>query len=100
MNCPVCSADLAPGATNCPACHAFQSVERTPLGVFSGWVGVVSAALTAMMLALVPFILIAGASLHGFPWILPIIGIVLTVGALWYSRSTRHTIWLARKIIQ
>jgi len=100
MKCPVCSAELDPDAIRCPSCHAFQSVERTPLGVFSGWVGILSAVVTAMILTPVPFMLFGGGTLSGYPWILPITGVSLSVGALWYSRSTRHTVWLARKDTQ
>ncbi len=100
MNCPICSAELAPDAASCPVCHAFKSVERTPVGVFSGWVGVLSAVLTAMILTPVPFMAIAGTSLSGFPWILPVIGLGLSAAAFWYSSSTRHVVWLQRKSIQ
>ncbi len=100
MNCPYCSAALEPDAVSCQACHAFKSVERTPVGVFSGWVGILSAVLTAMILTPVPFMVIAGTSLSGFPWILPGFGIALSAAALLYSRSTRHAVWLQRKSIQ
>jgi hypothetical protein len=99
MNCPFCSAELAPDTFSCPACHAFQSVERTPLGVFAGWVGVLSAVLTAMVLAFIPFILFSSVSMTNFPWILPGIGIALSAAAFWYSRSTRHIVWLQRQNI-
>ncbi len=100
MNCPVCSAELASDAVSCPACHAFKSIERTPLGVFAGWVGVLAAVLTAMILAFIPFILVSSVSMHGFPWLLPAIGASLAAAAFWYSRSTRHAVWLQRKNIQ
>ncbi len=95
MKCPLCSAELEPGVTSCPACHAFQSVERTPVGVFAGWFGILSAVLTAMILTPVPFMVYAGVGLGGFPWILPGIGLVLTAAGLGYSRSTRRVVWLA-----
>ena len=95
MNCPFCSAALPAEALSCPACHAFQSVQRTPFGVLCGWLGALSAILTAMMLSFVPFLLFAGSGLHGFPWILPIIGTLMAAGFLGYSRSTRHRVWLA-----
>ncbi len=94
MKCPICSAELEPDTTRCPACHAFQSIERTPFGVFAGWFGILSAVLTAMILTPVPFMVYAGVSLGGFPWILPGIGLVLTAAGLGYSRSTRHVVWL------
>ncbi len=100
MNCPICSAELAPDAINCPKCHAFQSIERTTLGVFSGWVGILSTVLTAMILTPVPFMLFAGVSLSGFPWILPAIGLGLAAACLGYSRSTRHAVWLPHKDLQ
>lgn len=96
MKCPICGAEIDSGALSCPSCHAFQVVERTPLGVLAGWVGILASVLTAMILIPLPFFVILGGSLAGFPWVLPIIGLCLTVGSLWYSRSTKHTTWLAR----
>ncbi len=100
MKCPICSTELAPDAINCPSCHAFQTIERTPVGVFAGWAGILSAVLTAMILTPVPFMVIAGVSLAGFPWILPAIGLALCAAGLGYSRSTRHVVWLPHKDIQ
>ncbi len=97
MKCPVCSAELEPGALNCPSCHAMQVVERTPLGVLSGWLGILSAVLTGMILLALPFIVIAGFSLQGFPWALPVVGLILTAAFLGYSRNTRRLVWRARK---
>ncbi len=97
MKCPVCSAEIAPDALACPACGAFQSVERTPLGVVAGWVGILTAVLTAMVLVPLPVMLLAGGSLTGFPWVLPLIGLILAGASLGYSKSTRHTVWLAPK---
>ncbi len=74
-----------------------QIVERTPLGVVSGWLGIVSAVLTGMVLISLPVLIIAGVSLKGFPWILLIVGLVLTAGFLGYSRTTRHLVWHARR---
>lgn len=93
MQCPVCSAELQPGALSCPSCGAIQVVERTPLGVVTGWIGIVSAVLTSMMLIALPVLIIAGISLKGFPWILLITGLVLSGGFLGYSRTTRHLAW-------
>jgi len=97
MKCPICSAELEAGALACPACGAFQAVERTPLGVLTGWVGIVAGVLTAMVLVPLPVMVLAGGSLAGFPWVLPLIGLALTGASLGYSRSTRHTVWLAPK---
>lgn len=96
MKCPVCSAELEPGALSCPSCGAIQMVERTPAGVLTGWLGVVSAVLTAMVVIGVIVLLITGVSLKGFPWILLIVGFTLTGGFLGYSRKTRHLAWHAR----
>ncbi len=96
MKCPICSAEIESGALSCPTCHAFQTVERTPLGVLAAWVGILAGVLTAMMVIPLPIMLLAGGSLAGFPWVLPGIGLVLTAGSLWYSRGTRHNVWLAR----
>jgi hypothetical protein len=97
MKCPVCSAEIEEGATQCPVCQAFQTVERTPMGVLTGWLGLLSTILTAMMVIPLPIMLIAGSNLQGFPWILPAIGTVLAVGFLLHSRSTRHIVWLESK---
>ena len=97
MKCPVCSAELEPNAIRCPNCQAFESIERTPLGVLSGWLGALSTILTSMILIGLPF-LIYGHKLHGFPWILPITGVILSVVFLGYSRSTRHVVWLEHKV--
>jgi hypothetical protein len=94
MKCPICSAEIEPFALSCPFCHAFQSVERTPLGVFSGWLGALSAIFTAMMILPVPIMIIAGVSLEGFPWILPLTGLCLAIASLWHSSSTKHIVWL------
>lgn len=98
MNCPFCSTELEAGAVRCPNCQAFASVERTPMGVLTGWLGALSTILTAMILIPLPFMVIFGANMHGFPWVLPIVGTILAVGFLSYSRSTRHPVWLAHKI--
>ncbi len=97
MKCPICSAEIESAALSCPVCHAFQAVERTPLGVLAGWIGILAGVLTAMVLIPLPVMVIAGGSLAGFPWILPVIGLCITAAALAYSRSTRHTVWVARK---
>lgn len=95
MNCPVCSAQLEPDALRCQACGAMQIVERTPLGVLSGWLGILSAVFSGMIFLALPFLLIAGISLKGFPWILPLAGVVCTTGFFWYSRKTKHLVWRA-----
>jgi len=100
MKCPFCSTEIAPGALACPSCRAFQTVERTPLGVFTGWLGIIASVLTAMLLIPVPLMALAGISLQGFPWVLPIIGSSVAVGAFWHSRSTKHIVWLPHKEIR
>ena len=96
MKCPVCSAELEPGAIQCPSCGAMQRVERTPVGVVTGWLGIVSAVLTGMVVIGLIVLIVTGVSLKGFPWILVIIGGILTGGFLGYSRKTRHLAWHAR----
>ena len=96
MKCPVCSAELEPGAIQCPACGAVQRVERTPVGVVTGWLGIVSAVLTGMIVIGLIVLIVTGVSLKGFPWILVIIGGILAGGFLGYSRKTRHLAWHAR----
>ncbi len=96
MKCPFCSAELAPDALSCPTCHAFQAVERTPPGVFSAWLGILASVLSAMILRPVPLMALAGISLKGFPWILPIIGCTVAAASFWYAGTTRHLVWLPR----
>ncbi len=96
MKCPICSAEIAPDALHCASCDAFQTIERTPLGVVAGWVGALSAILTAMVLIPLPIMLFAGGDLNGFPWVLPLVGLFAAAVALWYSRTTRRPVWLAR----
>lgn len=100
MKCPICSAEIESGALVCPGCRAIQSVERTPLGVFAGWLGILSAILTAMILIPLPLMVYANVSLQGFPWVLPIAGLCIAAASLWYSSSTKHTVWLIRDIIR
>ncbi len=94
MKCPICSAEIETGALSCPTCRAFQSVERTPLGVVAGWVGILAGVLTIMLLVL-PITLLFAGSLEGFPWVLPAIGVCVTGAGLWYSHSTKHLVWIA-----
>lgn len=100
MKCPICSAEIASDALTCPTCRAIQTVERTPLGVIIGWIGIVSTVLTAMIYIPLPLMIYANISLQGFPWWLPAIGTILASGTLWYSRSTKHTVWLPRTEIK
>ena len=94
MKCPFCSAALPDNALSCSYCQAFKSVQRTPMGVLTGWLGALSAILTTMIALFIPFMLVAGISMKGFPWILPIVGTVMAIGFLGYSRTTRHFVWL------
>lgn len=100
MKCPNCSAEIESGALACPVCRSIQTVERTPLGVFSGWLGALSTILTAMMLIPMPLMIFANISLQGFPWILPIVGTFIAVVSLWHSHTTKHTVWLTREKIR
>jgi hypothetical protein len=96
MKCPICSAEIASDAYSCPSCRAILVVERTTLGVFAGWLGIVATVLTAMILIPIPLMIFGGVSLVGFPWWLPLVGTCIAAPSLWYSRSTRHTLWLPR----
>lgn len=100
MKCPVCSAEIDPDALACPSCRAIQTVERSPLGVLIGWIGIVSTVLSAMIFIPLPIMVYAHVSLHGFPWWLPAILVTLATGSLWYSKTTKHTVWLPRPEIR
>jgi len=50
-----------------------------------------------MIVAFIPFMLIFGINMKGFPWILPITGLVMAIGFLVYSRTTRHFVWLPHR---
>lgn len=94
MKCPFCSAEIPDNALSCPSCQAYKSVQRTPIGVLTGWLGALSAILTAMIVAFIPLMLIIGINMKDFPWILPLTGVVMAIGFLGYSRTTRHFVWL------
>src|SRR5271169_3593499 len=100
MKCPICSAEIESGVLVCPACRSIQTVERTPVGVFAGWLGILSAIFTAMILIPLPIMIYAGVSLQGFPWLLPLVGFCVATASLWYSRMTKHTVWLTREKIR
>ena len=100
MKCPICSAEIQSGVLVCPECRAIQTVERTTLGVFAGWMGILSSVLTAMMIIPMPIMLFAGVSLQGFPWWLPIVGLSMASSSLWYSNKTKHIVWLDREKIR
>jgi len=100
MKCPICSAELPHDAYSCSSCRAIRVVERTPFGVVTGWIGIVATVLTAMIFIPIPLMMWGGVSLQGFPWWLPAVGTILASGSLWYSRTTRHTVWLPRTEIR
>ncbi len=96
MKCPICSTEIQSGASACPACGAIQAVQRTPVGAFAGWIGILAAVLTGMLLIPLPLMALFGISLAGFPWVLPIAGVCIAAASFWYSRATKHIVWLAR----
>lgn len=97
MKCPVCNAAISGDAVVCNSCGAIKTTQRTNLGIFVGWVGMTIAILWAMLwsgLLILPF---TQHGLNEFPWLTLIIGTVIAAGMLWYSRQTRHTVWVRQE---
>jgi len=94
MQCPLCAAEINSGAVACEKCGAIKVTERTTVGVFAGWVGMVIGLIWIMLwfpLLFLPFI---GYDMKEYPWVTLIIGTLVAAGLLWYSRSTLHNRWI------
>lgn len=94
MQCPICNSEISQAADTCDQCGATRTHVRTSIGVFAGWVGIVVLLMWLIMalpLLLFPFIHL---SLAGYPWIVLVIGLVITAGMFWYSKSTVHAEWV------
>ena len=97
MQCPICASELTPDAVNCAKCGATRVTQRTPAGVIVGWIGMTVALLWIMLfipLLILPF---TAHGIGGYPWPVLIIGGVITVGLLQYSKSTVHATWVRRE---
>lgn len=97
MQCPFCNTELKPDSVACEQCGAIRMRQRTTLGVFAGWTGMVIGLVLLMWwvpLLLLPFV---GFNLSGYPWSTLIFGSILAAGLIWYSRSTAHSEWVRQE---
>jgi predicted nucleic acid-binding Zn ribbon protein len=97
MQCPFCASEISPDAVVCEKCGATRVTQRTPAGIFVGWVGMVLALIWAMLwipLLILPF---TERGLSGYPWLVLIVGTIVAAGLLWYSKSTVHSKWVRRE---
>jgi sterol desaturase/sphingolipid hydroxylase (fatty acid hydroxylase superfamily) len=69
--------------------------RRTTMGVFVGWAGMVVALIWAMLWVPVTFLPFLGYDMKSYPWITLIIGTIVAVALLKYSRSTLHSEWIS-----
>ena len=96
MQCPICAAEIEPGASACEKCGAVKTSRRTTLGIFVGWVGMVIALIWSMLWIPLLFLPFIGYDMSVYPWITLIAGTLIAAGLLWYSRSTLHSQWISR----
>lgn len=97
MQCPFCASELKPDASSCENCGAFMVNQRTTLGVFVGWAGMVLTMVWAVVWIPLLFLPFFGISLNGYPWLSMIIGVFVAAGLIWYSKSTIHPKWMRRE---
>jgi hypothetical protein len=97
MQCPFCTSEISPDATACDKCGATRVTQRTPAGIFAGWVGMMLALIWAMLWVLLLILPFIGYGLSGYPWIALIVGTIGAAGLLWYSKSTVHSKWIRRE---
>ncbi len=96
MKCPYCSAALDNDALNCSSCHAMRIVQRSPLGVVTGWLGIVLGVQVVLVWILMLLVLLSGLATQTIPWQLVVTMIAATFvtgGLLWHSRSTKRLEW-------
>ena len=93
MQCPFCAAELKPDSVFCEKCGALKITERTTVGVFVGWVGMVVAIIMIMVWVPVLFLPFVGYDMSEYPWVTLIVGTLIAAALLWYSKSTLHTRW-------
>jgi hypothetical protein len=94
MQCPLCSSELGDKAYECPTCGATQVIQRSPAGVITAWVAMGGGVLWGLFWLLLLLMLVTKQSLAGFPWLVLILGTALVAGLLWYSRTTKRTVWV------
>ena len=93
MQCPFCASELKPDAVACEKCGALKVTERTTVGVFVGWVGMVIALIWIMIWVPVLFLPFVGYDMSEYPWVTLIVGTLVAAALLWYSKSTLHSRW-------
>lgn len=96
MQCPYCNSELEPNAAECNKCGASRVTQRTTIGVFVGWAGMVVALIWAMLWLPVTFLPFLGYNMGDYPWVTLIIGTIVAAALLWYSKSTLHSHWISR----
>jgi hypothetical protein len=97
MQCPFCASEISPDAIVCEKCGATRVIQRTPVGVYIGWAGMVIAIIWAMLWVPLLFLPFIGYDLSGYPWITLIVGTIVAAGLLRYSKSTVHSQWIRRE---
>jgi predicted nucleic acid-binding Zn ribbon protein len=97
MQCPFCASELKPDTVVCEQCGAIKMRQRTTLGVFVGWAGMVTGLVLLMWWVPLLFLPLVGFNLGGYPWMTLIVGTILAAGLIWYSRSTVHSRWIRRE---
>jgi hypothetical protein len=93
MQCPFCNSELEPEAVSCEICGALKITERTTVGVFVGWAGMVVAIIMIMVWVPVLFLPFVGYDMSEYPWLVLFVGTIIAALLLWYSRSTLHSRW-------
>jgi hypothetical protein len=97
MQCPFCASELKPDAVACEKCGAFKVNRRTTVGVFVGWAGMVIGLIWIMLWVPLLFLPFIGYDMSAYPWLTLIVGTIVAIGLLWYSRSTLHLQWIRRE---
>ncbi|MBI3480183.1 MAG: hypothetical protein HY016_07500 [Nitrosomonadales bacterium] len=97
MQCPFCSTELSTNAHTCKQCGATKVTQRTPVGIFVAWAGMLMAILLAMLLAALMILPFTEHGLSGYPWPTLIICSIAAFGLFKYSKSTIHTKWIRRE---
>lgn len=97
MQCPFCSSELNRGSISCKACGARQATQRTPVGIFTGWLGIILSLVWAPLLAGLLILPFTDRGLSDFPWFALIVAALIAAGLFWHSKSTLHTKWIRKE---
>ncbi|MDR2196303.1 MAG: hypothetical protein LBE50_06980 [Gallionellaceae bacterium] len=96
QQCSICHTEVADDVISCPTCGAMRITSLSPAGAIVGWASAAVAVCTVCLWSGVVVLPLMGISLSGFPWLALAVGTVLSVGLLWYARSTRRPRWIPR----